>query len=332
MGTTGISAYQCGAGTFAHEIGHNFGAHHDRANAGDNVNLPINAYNFGFVCGGAGTIMSYVGSPRLSHYSDPALTSGGQPCGVAFDQPNGAHNGHAIEVMRVQIEALRAPQIKQGTVRLANAAFSMREDDGGVDITVTRDGDLTRVVSVEVATVDETAEEQLDYLPVLGGSSSRPDEAGKSCESSLLTMMNTNRTKPFAWCCAIRSASAWPERPWSSRSASEDLDRGKAEFESDGVSVWENGGPITVNVNRTGTTTHELTIGYSTPTVARRRDQQYQSVSGTLTFAAGEPARRSPFPSSTTIVMSSLSYQEFCAQPVRLPPRHAPHAHDPCLQ
>ena len=65
----------CDDVAFAHEIGHNLGAMHDRANAG----TAVGAYPFGFgygVRGVFGTVMSYI-TPRIGRYSDPDASCSG---------------------------------------------------------------------------------------------------------------------------------------------------------------------------------------------------------------------------------------------------------------
>ncbi|HEY6641813.1 Calx-beta domain-containing protein [Povalibacter sp.] len=287
VGSSGVSGLQCGAGTFAHEAGHNFGAHHDRANATGNVNLPINAYNYGFVCGGAGTLMSSVGTPRLSHYSDPALSRDGAPCGIAEGQSGAAHNGRAIEVMRPQIEAFRTPAATYGSVRLVQNTVAVPESDTGVDITIARDGDLTRVVSVEVATLDGSAEEQADYQPILTRLEFAANEASKTVRVAPVNDEDFEQDETFRIVLRYPLGLVVAGSPITVTLTSDDLDRGKAEVGTDSVSVWENGGPVTVMMNRTGTTTQPLTVSYATVDGTAVAGAQYEAVSGQVTFAPG---------------------------------------------
>lgn len=90
---------------FAHEIGHNLGAMHDRANAG----TAVGAYPFGFgygVRGKFGTVMSYV-SPRIGRYSDPDTTCSGVPCGISETRSDSAHDELAIRLARLDVAAFR---------------------------------------------------------------------------------------------------------------------------------------------------------------------------------------------------------------------------------
>ncbi|MGO1071876.1 M12 family metallo-peptidase [Lysobacter sp. CA199] len=75
--------------SFAHEIGHNFGAHHDPSN-GNNTTYP---YGHGYWGPGNAwrTIMAYnCGSncPRLNYWSNPNVTYNGAPMGTAAKSNN----------------------------------------------------------------------------------------------------------------------------------------------------------------------------------------------------------------------------------------------------
>jgi hypothetical protein len=169
VGSWGVTVYPNAGSTFRHEIGHNFGAHHDRPNVFGNVGLPIAAYNFAHLCSTAGTAMHYWTQGMQSlrdHYSDPQLGFDGQPCGIAFDQPGGAHNAKAIDVMRGTIAAYQTPQPVHGTVGFVAGAARVSEGSRVVTVRVRRDGDLMREGSVEIYSVDESTRAGEDYEPV----------------------------------------------------------------------------------------------------------------------------------------------------------------------
>lgn len=100
-----VTDYLCATGpgkyTFAHELGHNFGAQHDRAQIINSGNNPGAGYNFGYINTTKGwrTMMAYndkINCPlklctRLNYWSNPNILHNGQPMGVA-DINNGADN------------------------------------------------------------------------------------------------------------------------------------------------------------------------------------------------------------------------------------------------
>jgi hypothetical protein len=92
--------------TFAHELGHNMGDAHDRANAGKDPNgNPIPgaySYSFGYLGNGDNgfsTIMAY-GTPTthpVAVFSNPEISvCQNTPCGVADTAPNSADNAHSM--------------------------------------------------------------------------------------------------------------------------------------------------------------------------------------------------------------------------------------------
>lgn len=77
-GTDGL--YYCQELSFVHEIGHNLGQAHERANAGGGMGYHTYSYGWG-VSGVFGTVMSYI-NPRVGKFAGPKLTCpGNRPCG-----------------------------------------------------------------------------------------------------------------------------------------------------------------------------------------------------------------------------------------------------------
>lgn len=311
VGSVGVSGFQCPVGVVAHEVGHNFGAHHDRPHAGGNVDLPISAYNYGVACAGDATIMSYVGVLPLGYYSDPAQYNNGEACGVAFDQPRGAHNAHAIDVMRTEIEAFHAPQETFGTVGLAAGAITMNEQDGPLGITVTREGDLARAASVEVATIDETTDWQSDYVPILSRLEFAPGESTKVVSIQPLDDMNYEEDEDLRIVLRYPLGLAVAGSPVTVTLHSEDPDIGRATLTTSAVSVPENGGPLAVTINRVGNSATSLTVRYATADGTGRAGDCYQVAAGSLTFAPGETAKVVQIPIIDNLQWDPDGYETF---------------------
>lgn len=109
--------------TMAHEIGHNQGAHHDRATVGT---TSTTSYNYGFRrCNDASadnlgapyfrTILAYTcsGSPRVGHFSNPAVLYSGVPTGVdpAINPSRGAFNARVLSDSAAMVASFRTPPV-----------------------------------------------------------------------------------------------------------------------------------------------------------------------------------------------------------------------------
>jgi peptidyl-Asp metalloendopeptidase len=92
--------WECATGNYslAHELGHNMGSEHDRANAGGLGSYP---YSFGYQSPDRSfrTIMAYdcpTGCPRINYWSNPEVFYNGRPTGVAVTSPLSADNRRSL--------------------------------------------------------------------------------------------------------------------------------------------------------------------------------------------------------------------------------------------
>jgi len=99
------SNYYCDNYTFTHELGHNMGSAHDRANSSSSGAY---SYSYGYgIEGTFGTIMSYI-NPTIGKFSSPLLDCKGTPCGIASGKSNSADNAQSLNNTRSFIASFRA--------------------------------------------------------------------------------------------------------------------------------------------------------------------------------------------------------------------------------
>jgi hypothetical protein len=108
-----VVSRSCATGnySFAHEMGHNMGAHHDRANASGSGAYP---YSYGYQAPDKAfrTIMAYncpsPGCPRVNYWSNPDVLYGGQPMGVVYTAPDSADNRRTLNNTALTVANFRA--------------------------------------------------------------------------------------------------------------------------------------------------------------------------------------------------------------------------------
>jgi hypothetical protein len=92
-----LVSQNCATGyySFAHETGHNMGAHHDRATAGSSTAMYSYSYGYQAPDFSFRTIMAYNCTsycPRVNNWSNPEVSLNGKPTGVVSTAPNSADN------------------------------------------------------------------------------------------------------------------------------------------------------------------------------------------------------------------------------------------------
>ena len=99
--------------SFAHETGHNMGAHHDRANSGGTA---MYSYSYGYQDPNAAfrTVMAYncsAGCPRINNWSNPEVLYNGKPTGVLSTASNSADNRLTLNNTAQIVSNFRAAKI-----------------------------------------------------------------------------------------------------------------------------------------------------------------------------------------------------------------------------
>ena len=96
--------------SYAHEVGHNQGCEHDRANADPDCALHSYSYGWRFLGEGGDqyrTVMAYPPGTRIEHFSNPDVDYDGVATGVPIGQPDEAHNAETIRLISDWVKNFR---------------------------------------------------------------------------------------------------------------------------------------------------------------------------------------------------------------------------------
>ncbi len=121
--------------SFAHETGHNMGAHHDRLNTGGGTAMYSYSYGYQAPDSSFRTIMAYncsAGCPRINNWSNPEVLYNGKPTGVLATASNSADNRLTLNNTAPIVSNFRATKV----VPVAPTNLAV-QDVKSTDITVT---------------------------------------------------------------------------------------------------------------------------------------------------------------------------------------------------
>ena len=295
-----------------HEIGHNMGGAHDRANAGTPGNNGTHGsfpYSYGWgsgVCFSTGcsataptdfgTIMSYQ-LPVVFKFSNPdfecALRSGGSaPCGIAESNVASQSNmAKAFNNVRQTLSGFRATMVsatQSGMLAFSGAAaVSIRRDAGSVVLTIQRTGGNAGAVSANFATANGTATAGVDYTAQSGVLSWLDGDTTSRTIAVPLLNAATGDTRSFT--VALNNAiTATLGAPAAVTVSLTPPPPTQILFAAAAAAISESTGSIVIPVKRLNNNLGAVSISYSTANRTATAGSDYVATSGTLNWANGD--------------------------------------------
>jgi hypothetical protein len=217
-----------------------------------------------------------------------------------------------------------------GTLQLSEAAYLVGQGAGSATITVNRaDGDIG-ATSVSYATANGTAIAGTDYTAMSGTLQwASGDSTAKSVSIPVSNAAPFTGSKAFSLALSNATASATigsPQNATVSIAGDQSAPVGSLVLSASGYSVAQNGGQLTVTVDRTGGSNGAVSVSYGTSNGTAVAGTDYTAASGALQWADGDTSAKTfsipvsnavPFSGSKTftIALSSPSAGAAIASP-----------------
>jgi len=183
-----------------------------------------------------------------------------------------------------------------GTLALTEADYLVGQGSGAATVTVTRaDGDIG-ATSVSYATVNGTAVAGTDFTATSGTVQwASGDSAAKSFTIPISNAAPFTGSKSFGVTLSNATASAAMGSPQSATVAiagDASAPVGSLVLSASGYSVAQNGGQLTVTVDRTGGSNGAVSVSYGTSNGTAAAGSDYTASSGVLQWADGDTSAK----------------------------------------
>lgn len=191
-----------------------------------------------------------------------------------------------------------APPAPAGTLQFSAASYAASEGGAAVTVSVTRIGGTGGAVSVQYATSPETALAGTDYQTATGTLSwADAEAASKTFTVTIIDDALVESSESFSVTLSAPAGGATLGVPATASVVISDNDTtpgpaGTLQFSAAVSSVEEAGGVVTLGVTRSGGSAGIVTVQYATSPGAAQAGSDYQTASGTLTWASGDTEQK----------------------------------------
>lgn len=221
------------------------------------------------------------------------MAEGRETFGFALSSPTG---GAALGSPSAATATLIDDEVQRGTLTLSDSAYSVGEAGGSVTINVLRSGGSDGAISVDYSTADVTAASPADYTAVSGTLKWADGDAEPKLV--VVPIVDDADYEPTPENFTVKlgnlSGGATLASPDTATVTIRDNEvrPGALQFEAAAYRVVENTGVVKVTVNRVDGTDNAVTVRYSTNQGTAISGSDYNAVSGTLSWAAGDATPR----------------------------------------
>jgi len=195
-----------------------------------------------------------------------------------------------------------------GTFEFTAAAFTGREDDGTIGVTVTRLGGSSSDVIVKYSTSDDTATGGADYTSVTLGELTFAEGVTEVVAFISITNDTTYEVDESFGVSLVEATGGsliGSKLNSTSVTITDDGDAGTFEFSSSTFSGKEDSGAIAVTITRLGGMSGKVTIEYNTADDTATAPEDYAASGGCITFEDGETSQTVMVPVKNDTVFES---------------------------
>ncbi|MFC4159336.1 Calx-beta domain-containing protein [Chitinimonas lacunae] len=284
----------CSDLTLAHELGHNMGSAHDRANSPNTKGAFPYSYGYG-IEGSFGTVMSYI-NPEIGKFSSPHLDCRGQACGVSEnDTLNAAHNALSLSKAAPYIAAFMpstgTPIADPSKVQFLAATAQTVEGAGNLAIQIGRTGDTSKAASVQWSIANGTATSGRDINGPTSGTVSwaANDSAVKTIMIPIADDSEVEAAETFT--VSLQNPSGAEIGSISRVTATiTDNDTTPVDFilNPASITVGEGDGEVRFTVSLKGSHTHPVSVRYGIRSGTAKVGGDFENAGGTLSWAAND--------------------------------------------
>lgn len=218
--------------------------------------------------------------------SADAASEGDETFTLTLSSPTGATLGANTST------TVTITNVDGGTLQFTAADFAAAENDGSVNVTVSRVGGTSGAVSVAFANVNDTAIAGSDYS-VTGGTLQWGDGDGADKEITITLLDDSMVEGDEAFTINLANPVGAPlGTPTSATITISDFEPGTIAFTANSFSTAEGVG-ATITVSRTNGSSGAVSVDFATSPDTATPDDDYTDASGTLNWADGEDGEKS---------------------------------------
>ncbi len=280
--------YLTGSYVYAHEVGHNMGCMHDRANASGTGAFDYSyGHHFDVSSTTYRTVMAYAPGIRVPYFSNPAVNYSSVATGIAAPATNSANNALSLSNAVPTVASFRSTTT---FFNFDETSVTTTEDATNVVLTVSLTGTISTNATVAYTTSAVSATAGSDYTSTSGTLTFATNETSKTIAIPIINNSTVETNETFR--VTLSSPTGGPSLGvnYQATVTIVDDDIGIT-LSAATLSVSEGGTNAVLTVNRSGGLTNTVTVLYATADISATAGSDYTNTSGTLTFTNGVTAQ-----------------------------------------